>query len=72
MGPGILYFENNVAKFLVDSIESQADIDIERAKAAMERANERIRAKQENLDMMRAQLALSKALNRIHVYNYKE
>ena len=72
MGPGVLYFDRNIAKFLVDSFESQEDIDIERAKAALDRANARIKSKKENLDLIRAELALSKALNRINVYNYKE
>lgn len=72
MGPGVLYFDRNEAKFLVDSIERKEEIDIERANAAYERANSRIKTKRENLDLLRAELALSKALNRIKVYNYKE
>ena len=72
MGPGILYFDHNQAKFLVESIEAQEDIDINRAKEAYDRANSRIKSKKENLDLLRAELALSKALNRINVYNYKE
>lgn len=72
MGPGILYFENDIAKFLVDSFERQEDIDVERAKEALERANARLKSKKENLDVKRAQIALAKALNRISVYNYKE
>ena len=72
MGPGILYFDRNQAKFLVDSIEAKEDIDLQRAKDAYDRANSRIKSKREDLDYKRAKLARDKALNRINVYNYKE
>ncbi len=51
---------------LADSAERAEDIDVERAKAAMQRAEERLRQK-ENVDFARAQAALQRALTRIEV-----
>ena len=72
IGGGMLYFENNVATVLVDSIESKEDIDLARAEAAKDRAEGRIsgKLKEDNLDLKRAELALVRALNRIKVANY--
>ena len=67
IGGGMLYFRDNVATVLVNSIESKEDIDKARALSAKERAERRLAAKEPNLDIKRAQLALSKALNRIKV-----
>ena len=72
IGEGILYFSNNEAKFLVDSIEEQSEIDIQRAYAAKERAYNRLHTDTKNVDIQRAELALRKANNRIAVANYKE
>lgn len=67
---GMLYFENNFATILVDAIESQEDIDVERAKAAKERAEGRINGKDPNIDLKRAEIALHRALNRLSVSSY--
>lgn len=67
---GMLYFENNFATILVDAIESQEDIDVERAKAAKERAEGRINGKDPNIDLKRAEIALHRALNRLNVSSY--
>jgi F-type H+-transporting ATPase subunit epsilon len=52
---------------LAESAESREDIDLERAKAAMERAQKRLAAdrKREDIDFVRAQAALERALVRI-------
>ena len=47
------------------------EIDINRAEAAKERAEERIAAKSQNLDLKRAEYALHKALIRINVAGHK-
>jgi F-type H+-transporting ATPase subunit epsilon len=54
---------------LAESAEKRADIDIERAKAAMKRAEERLAAatKQENFDFVRAQAALQRAMARLRI-----
>ena len=67
---GMLYFENNVATILVDSIESQEEIDEQRALAAKSRAEERLNRKDPNVDIRRAEVALHKAINRINVVHY--
>ena len=46
---------------LAESAERRRDIDAERAKAAMERASERLEKKDENIDYVRAQAALERA-----------
>jgi F-type H+-transporting ATPase subunit epsilon len=51
---------------LADSAERSADIDVERAKEAMKRAEERLRQKEE-VDEARATAALERALTRVHV-----
>lgn len=64
---GLLYFENDVAKILTDSIEAKEDIDLERALRAKQRASEHL--KKSGSDILRAEIALKKALNRIKVKN---
>jgi F-type H+-transporting ATPase subunit epsilon len=51
---------------LADSAEKAEDIDVERAKAAMKRAEERLK-KMEEIDFTRAEAALERATTRIHV-----
>ena len=50
---------------LTDSAEWIEDIDVKRAEEAKERAEERLRAK-DNIDVMRAELALKRAMLRIN------
>ena len=52
---------------LAESAERRCNIDIERAKAAMERAQQRIDEKSEDIDFIRAQMALKRAINRIRL-----
>ncbi len=68
---GLLYFNNNIAEILTDSIENKEEIDAERAKSAKQRAEERLSGKHENVDQKRAELALARALNRLNVYEMK-
>jgi len=51
---------------LADSAELSEEIDLERAKAAMKRAEERLK-KAEHIDFHRAELALEKAVTRIQL-----
>lgn len=67
IGGGMLYFSKNVATILVDSIESQEEIDLHRAEQARERALKRIENKDENIDLRRAEISLKKAMVRIDV-----
>lgn len=50
---------------LADSAEMAHDIDIERARMAKERAEQRLRDIAENVDVERAQAALMRAINRL-------
>lgn len=62
------YAEIDAEKVLVlaDSAERSEEIDVERAKAAMKRAEERLK-KAEEIDFVRAETALERAVTRIQV-----
>ena len=62
---GMLYFNNNVATILVDTIESPSDIDVERATKAKLRAEKLLSENSDKIDVNRAEIALKKALNRL-------
>ncbi|MBQ1477657.1 MAG: F0F1 ATP synthase subunit epsilon [Erysipelotrichaceae bacterium] len=72
VGDGVLYFKDNVAKILVESIEEQSQIDADRARRARDRANARLQSHDPNIDVRRAEIALKKSLNRLSVYEYRE
>jgi len=67
VGDGMIHFKNNFCKVLVDVIESEDEIDANRALAAKERALKRINHASEQTDLQRAELALKKAMNRIAI-----
>jgi F-type H+-transporting ATPase subunit epsilon len=52
---------------LAESAERRCDIDIDRAKSAMERAQKRVEDKAENVDYARAQMALKRSIYRIRL-----
>ncbi|KAA1039246.1 F0F1 ATP synthase subunit epsilon [Macrococcus equipercicus] len=57
---------------LVQSAEQADAIDIERAKASLSRAEERLASdKQENIDYHRAEKALHRAMNRLDVAKFR-
>ena len=68
---GILQFANNKATILTDIAELDCDIDIARAIQAKERAEARLKTKDENLDIVRVQIALAKAIARISAKDKK-
>ena len=67
---GFCEVRNNEIKIIVESAERSEDIDVGRALKSKERAEERLKAKSEKSDDMRTKLALSRAINRIHVTDY--
>lgn len=67
VGGGLLSIKDNVATLMVNTIESEDEIDLPRAEAALARAQQRLEEKLENLDVKRAQLALLRATVRINV-----
>lgn len=52
---------------LAETCESSAEIDNKRAEAARDRAKKRIEEGRKDWDVARAQVALTRAINRIHV-----
>ncbi|MCI5773617.1 MAG: ATP synthase F1 subunit epsilon [Erysipelotrichaceae bacterium] len=68
---GLLHFANNEAVILVDSIENENEIDVERALAARERALSYLNSQDPNVDYRRAEVALKRAMNRLQVKGYE-
>lgn len=66
---GILHFKDNEAVILTDIAELGQDIDEMRAKNALERAKARLEAHKDKMDVLRAQIALKKAIARISATN---
>ena len=64
---GILEVKNNRITLLADSIEGKEDIDIERAKSALERAEQRLRSSDLSMDRERARRALKRSKNRLNL-----
>lgn len=64
---GFVEVNRNVASFLADTIEPKSLIDVGRARAAKERAEERLRNKEPGTDIARAKAALSRAVNRLRI-----
>ena len=66
---GFTEVSENRVSVLVDAAERPAEIDVERARKAMERAKERLakQASAEDVDFARAEAALKRAIVRIRV-----
>ena len=64
-GGGTVEVLNNEVLVLADSLEAVEEIDIERAKRARERAEDRLTHKSEDTDLERARAALARAVNRL-------
>lgn len=64
---GFLEVSDNRAVILADAMEDPAEIDLERARQAAQRARERLHDLQGKWDVERAQAALARALNRTKV-----
>ena len=64
---GTIEVLNNNVLILADSVEVIEDIDIDRAERAKTRAEENLKKKkEEEIDFVRAELALKRAINRIN------
>jgi len=64
---GFMEVRKDKVVILAEAAELPEDIDIDRARAAKERAERRLGNKQEEVDFRRAEIALQKAMNRINV-----
>lgn len=70
VGGGFLVVQKERTTVLTRSAERPEDIDVERARRARERAEDRLRQKSSDVDMTRAQAALQRALARLKVADY--
>lgn len=66
-GGGFLEVRDNHVIAMLDSAESPGDIDVARARAARDRAQQRLRARAADINAVRAEAALQRALNRLRV-----
>jgi len=66
---GFAEVSNNRVSVLVDAAEKSSDIDVDRAKRAMERAKERLTVGRDrkDIDFLRAEAALRRAVARLKV-----
>lgn len=62
-----IYVNETETTLIANAIESQEEIDLERAQEAKRRAEERLKIQNDEIDMLRAQAALQRAITRIHV-----
>lgn len=64
---GFMEIAANKITLLADAAERPSEIDKERAQAARERAQQRLKERPAGLDVQRAELALKRALTRLSV-----
>ncbi len=65
---GVVSVEHDRLVLLLETIERPEDIDIKRAEEAKKRAEALLKSQSGEIDVLRAQTALARALNRIEVY----
>ena len=63
---------DNTVLILTQTVERHTDIDIDRAAAAKERAEQRLKKPSENLDVARAEGSLRRALTRLETAGHTE
>lgn len=66
---GFMEVIDNVARILAETAEHGDDVDVMRAKAARERAEKRLQARDDNLNLARAEMALKRAIARLKAAN---
>lgn len=64
---GFFEVSSNRATLLVDSAEAEADIDLERARSALNRARQRLANQAGDIDIPRARRSMTRARNRIRL-----
>ena len=70
VGTGFLVVQKDRTTVLTRSAERPDEIDLERARRAKERAEQRIQQSSPDVDLTRAQAALQRALARLKVADY--
>ena len=68
---GFVQVESEYTRIITDTAEWPEEIDVRRAEEAKERAEKRLSASQGDIDRLRAEIALKRALNRLNVANRK-
>lgn len=68
---GLMEVNNNRVTILADTAELQSEIDVTRAREAKERAEKRLREKAPETDLIRAEMALRRALSRLKAAEFK-
>lgn len=69
---GFVQVESEYTRIITDSAEWPEEIDVNRAEEAKERAERRLASKNSDIDKVRAEIALRKALNRLDVADKKK
>ncbi|MDR7856941.1 F0F1 ATP synthase subunit epsilon [Tissierella sp.] len=69
---GYISVVDDKATIVTEAAEWPDEIDVERAKAAKERAESMLKERKENIDIRRAELALQRAINRLDVSGLKK
>lgn len=64
---GYVSINEGKTTIITDSAEWPEEIDIDRAKEAKKRAEERLKKRSEGTDVLRAELALKRAINRLNI-----
>ena len=71
IGGGFAEIADDTVQVLVDSAELAKEIDVNRAEAARQRAQERLSsAQRDKLNVARAEAALQRAVTRLHVVEF--
>ena len=65
VGEGFLVVTPQSTTLLVDTAEKKEDIDVERARTAMDRARDRLAASDDEIDTARAETSLKRAMARL-------
>jgi F-type H+-transporting ATPase subunit epsilon len=70
-GGGFFEVRGNKAVVLVESAELPQEIDVARAREAKRRAEQRLKSHDPSVDTVRAELALARAVDRLHMTGKK-
>jgi len=65
VGEGFVEISDNVVNLMTETCETAAEIDVQRAEKALERARDRLKSMQMEIDRERARLAASRAAARV-------
>ncbi len=64
---GFVNIEEDQVTIITDAAEWAGEIDLDRAKAAAERAKERLEGQGQGVDVGRARVSMTRAMNRVNV-----